>query len=238
MVKATKRKISLERYLIAGVITFLIFTLGLSLGFVIDQKRVTWIEETGKEQELNYKSLQLQYVYLNTLENNEKSCDVLSSTLKSTLITLSETLGDMENFKENTKLNEKEYRALLRKFTIDNLNYWLFAEKSKKSCDMDAVSILYFFSRENCKICPNQGVILSYFKNLLDDDLLIFPIDVDLKENEPIISLLESVYSINSYPTIIIEETPYRRVVSKDKMGRIICELYKTEHKECKDYLE
>ena len=238
MVKPTKRKISLERYIIAGVITFLIFTLGLSLGFVIDQKRVTWIEETSKKQELDYKSLQLQYLYLNTLENNEKSCAVLSSTLKSTLITLSETLGDIDDFKEDTKLNEEEYKALLRKFTIDNLNYWLFAEKSKKLCDMDAVSILYFFSRENCKICPNQGVILSYFKTLLEDDLLIFPIDTDLKENEPIISLLESVYDVESYPTLIIEEIPYRRIVPKDEMGKIICKLYKTDHKDCEDYPE
>lgn len=238
MVKQTKRKISSERYLIAGIITFLIFTLGLSLGFVIDQKRVTWIEETSKEQELDYKSLQLQYLYLNTLENNEKSCDILSGALKSTLITLSETLEDIEDFKENTKLNRWEYEVLLRKFTIDNLNYWLFAEKSKKLCDMDAVSILYFFSRENCKICPNQGVLLSYFKTILEDDLLIFPIDSDLKKDEPIISLLESVYDVESYPTLIIEDTPYRRIVPKEELGRIICKLYKIEHKDCEYYLE
>ena len=103
MVKLTKRRISLERYVIAGVITFLIFTLGLSLGFVLDQKRVSWIEEKSNQQELDYKSLQLQYLYLNTLENTEKSCDVLRSTLQSTLITLSETLEDLEEFKEETK---------------------------------------------------------------------------------------------------------------------------------------
>ena len=238
MVKPTKRKISLERYMIAGVITFLIFILGLSLGFVLDQKRVSWIEETSKKQELDYKSLQLQYLYLNTLENTKKSCDVLSSTLRSTLVTLCETLEDLESFKEETKLNKKEYRALLRKFTIENLNYWLFAEKSKKLCNVDAVSILYFFSRDYCKICPNQGVILSYFKGLFGEDILIFPIDADLKEDEPIIALLESVYTVESYPTIVIEEIPYRRIVPKDEMGKIICRLYRTEHKDCEDYLE
>ena len=237
MVKQTKRIISSERYIIAGVITFLIFALGLSLGFVLDQKRVTWIEETSEKQELDYKSLQLQYLYLNTLENNEKSCAVLSSTLKSTLITLSETLGDIEEFKEDTKLNKNEYKALLRKFTIDNLNYWLFAEKSKKSCDMDAVSVLYFFSRNNCNICPNQGIILSYFKGIFDEDLLIFPIDADLKEEEPIISLLEAVYDVGSYPTLIIDERPYRRIVPKDELGKIICKLYKKEHLDCEKYL-
>ena len=237
MVKPTKRRISLERYIVAGVLTFLIFTLGLSLGFILDYKRMAWVEETGKGQELNYKSLQLQYLYLNTLENTEKSCDVLSNTLKSTLVTLSETLDDLEEFKKDTKINKKEYSALLRKFTIDNLNYWLFAEKSKKSCNVDTVSILYFFSRENCKICPNQGVILSYFKNIFGENLLIFPIDVDLKKDEPIISLLESVYDVTSYPTIVIDETPFRRIVSKDELGNIICGRYKTEHTDCEKYL-
>ena len=73
MVKQTKRSISLERYIIAGVITFLIFTLGLSLGFVLDQKRVSWIEETSNEQELDYKSLQLQYL-LRKLDIHIKKC--------------------------------------------------------------------------------------------------------------------------------------------------------------------
>ena len=232
-----KRKISIERYLIAGIITFLIFSLGLTLGFVLDYKRVSWIEETSKEQELSYQSLQLQYLYLNTLEDTKKSCDVLSTTLQSTLITLSETLGALERFKEDTKLNEKAYKALLRKFTIDNLNYWLFAEKSKKSCDMDAVSILYFFSGEDCDICPNQGIVLSYFKRIFEEDLLIFPIDTDLKEEEPIIGTLESVYNIQSYPTIVIEDAPYRRIVPKEELGRIICNLYKTPPKDCENYL-
>ena len=99
------------------------------------------------------------------------------------------------------------------------------------------LSILYFFSREFCKICPNQGVILSYFKEIFDEDILIFPIDADLKEDEPIISLLESVYDIVAYPTIIIDETAYRRIVPKDELGKIICELYKTEHPDCEKYL-
>jgi hypothetical protein len=237
MVTTTKRRVSLERYVVAGIITFLIFILGLSLGFILDYKRVTWIEETSKEQELDYKSLQLQYLYLNTLENTEKSCDVLSNTLRSTLITLSETLNDLEEFKKNTKLNKKEYKVLLRKFTIENLNYWLFAEKSKKSCNMNAISILYFFSRDNCDICPNQGIVLSYFKSIFGEDLLIFPIDTDLKEEEPIISLLESVYDVTSYPTLIIEEKPYRMIVPRDELGKIICNLYKTERSDCERYL-
>ena len=236
MVTPTKRSVSLERYMIAGIITFLIFILGLSLGFILDQKRVTWIEETSKEQELDYKSLQLQYLYLTTLEDTKKGCDVLGTTLRSTLITLGETLDDLNNFKEDTKLNKREYRALLRKFTIDNLNYWLFAEKSKRSCDMDAVSVLYFFSRDNCDICPNQGIILSYFKGIFGEDLLVFPIDTDLKGEEPIISLLESVYDVDSYPTLIIEETPYRRIVPRDELGKIICKLYKTERQDCERY--
>ena len=236
--KPINRRISIERYIIAGTITLLIFALGLSLGFVLDHKRITWIEEQSKAQELDYQSLQLQYLYLNTIEDTEKSCHILSNTLQTTLITLSETLEDLEKFEKNTKLNKKEYKALLRKFTIDNLKYWLFAEKSKKQCNMDAVTLLYFFSRENCPICPNQGMILSYFKTLLGEDLLVFPIDVDLKHTEPLIGLLESIHDIQLYPTIVIEDTPYSRVVEKEELGKLICNSYRTPSNHCEEYLE
>ncbi|MBC8444027.1 hypothetical protein H8D83_00425 [Candidatus Woesearchaeota archaeon] len=236
--KLIERKISIERYIIAGTITLLIFALGLSMGFVLDYKRITWIEEQSKAQELDYQSLQLQYLYLNTIDDTEKSCHILGNTLQTTLITLSETLEDLEKFEKDTKLNKKEYNTLLRKFTINNLKYWLFAEKSKKLCNMDAVTLLYFFSRENCPICPNQGMVLSYFKTLLGEDLLVFPIDVDLKQNEPIIQLLESIYNIQSYPTIVIEDITYSRVVEKEELGKIICNIYNSPNNHCDKYLE
>jgi hypothetical protein len=221
--------------MVAGVITLLIFSLGITLGFVIDSKRVAWAEKSGSTSSLDYESLQLQYLYLNTLEGSDKHCEVLSTALSGTLVALSSTIEDIERFKESTHINGREYDFLLRKFTVDNLKYWLFSEKSKKICDMDAVSILYFFSREDCDICPNQGVILSYFKRLFDKDLLIFPIDVDI--DEPIIDILKSVYNISSYPSLVIEDNKFDRIVYKQELGEIICDKYKDYGTECSSYV-
>ena len=238
MVKKIERKVSMERYLVAGIITLLIFSLGITLGFVLDQKRLTWAEEKSSLQKLSYESLQLQYLYLDTLEDNEKSCGVLQTALTNTLIDLGETLNNLEYYRDETKINKNDYNYLLRRFTIDNLKYWLFAKKSKELCDTDNVLILYFFSREDCDICPNQGIILSYFKELFQEDLLIFPIDIDLRDEEPIISLIESVYNIESYPSIVIEDVTHSRVVNKEELGKIICGFYKTPHKSCEKYLK
>ena len=58
-----KRKINFRRYIIAGIITFLVFSLGILLGFIMDFERLDYLEKTSKTQDLNYKSLQLQYLF-------------------------------------------------------------------------------------------------------------------------------------------------------------------------------
>jgi len=229
-----KRKISRGKYILAGVLTILIFSLGITLGVIVDNYRVQYIEDVSRQQEAEYKSLQFQYLYLTSLEQAGESCPVLSATLEKTVTDLSSSLNKFLEYEKETKLNEKDYEFAARSYLLDNLRYWLFAQKSKEKCGLDIVNILYFYS-EGCTICPNQGIILSYYKKIFGEKLLIFPINVDL-DNEPMIDILIKNFDITTYPTLIIEGEKYEGVMRKDPLGELICSSLENAN-ECKKTL-
>ena len=107
------------------------------------------------------------------------------------------------------------------------MKYWLFAQKAKKTCNSEFTTILYFYS-DNCPTCPDQGVILSYFKRKLENKLLVFPININLEEQEYIIRILKSQNNVtnNKLPVIVIGNKTYQGVVSKKELGKILCELF------------
>jgi len=226
------RKISKDKYIVAGVITLLIFTLGITLGFIIDDHRYNFIEEVNQEQDVDYMSLQLQFLYLNSFSNYD-NCPILSTTLKETIKDLSESLNEVIAYEESKELSSNRKTLTTRRYLLDNLRYWLLAWESKSKCDLDIVPILYFYSKD-CPSCPTQGTILSYYKDIFDEKLLVFPINLDLREDEPMVEMVMSQFNIGKYPTLIVDNKKYEGVIKKERLGEIICEsLDDSEH--CND---
>ena len=222
----THRTFSKDKYLLAGIITFLIFALGLTLGLIIDEKRYSLIEEVNMEQEAKYLSLQVQYLYLNSFRSYNNSCPVLSATLKETVQDLSDTLSEVIAYEEEEKVTDKRKEVVMRRYTLDNLRYWLLAQEGKKECHLDLVTILYFYSSD-CPSCPNQGTILTFFKKQFGEKVLIFPINLDFRSKEPMIEIAMAQFNVTKYPTIVIDDKKYEGVIKKEELEPIICKSLK-----------
>ncbi len=223
------RTISKGKYLLAGLITFLIFSLGMTLGVIIDNARLKTMQYQTEKQEIDFESLQFQYLFLTSLDEEGESCSALQTTLDKSVAELGKTLDKFVAYKMDSKINKKSYMLIGRKYLLDNLQYWFFARKSKLRCDSDVVNLLYFYSEEYCPACSDQGVLLTYFKKLYGEKLLVFPIDVDFEENEPLIAIMKSRYNIEGYPTLVIENTKYSGIRYKEELAELICSSFKNE---------
>jgi thiol-disulfide isomerase/thioredoxin len=221
------RKISKEKYFTAGVITLLIFTLGLTLGFIIEDHRYNLIEEVNMEQDVKYLSVQLQYLYLNAF-SNYNNCPILATTLRETIEDLSDSLSEVIEFEENQDVSDLRKKIVMRRYVLDNLRYWLLAQESKEKCNLNIVPILYFYSTD-CPSCPNQGTILTYYKKLFQEQVLVFPINLDFQSEEPMVEIMTSQFNVTKYPTLIISNKKYEGVVKRDELKEIICSSLDSE---------
>jgi hypothetical protein len=219
--KTPWRKISIDKYIIAGIITFLIFSLGLTLGLVIENQRYDVIEKVNQEQETKYLSLQLQYIYLSTF-SNYNNCPILATTLKGTITDLSNSLSNLISFEEDSDEQSNQKKIVQRRYILDNLRYWLLARESKQKCNLEIVPILYFYTKD-CPSCPNQGTILTYYKKIFGEQVLVFPINLDLRNEEPMVEIVMNQFNITKYPSLIIDNKKYEGVVRNEQLNEIIC---------------
>lgn len=219
------RKISKDKYVIAGIITFLIFSLGLTLGFILEDHRYNLIEEVNMKQNVKFLSIQLQYQFLNSF-SNYNDCAVLDTTLSEAVKELDDSLKVVIDYEENNEAATERKILVQRRYVIDNLRYWLTARESKEKCDLDIVSIIYFSSKE-CASCPVQGTILTYYKKIFGEKVLVFPINLDLREEEPMVEIIRSHFNVTKYPTLIIDNKKYEGVIKSEQMKEIICSSLK-----------
>ena len=217
-----RRPLSKDKYIAAAVITLCIFLLGLFLGFVIEEKRVNYIQEQGKEQKLTFESLQLQYMFVDQL-SQENNCEAISKTFDISVKDLEGARIRLEKFDENAKISKDEFDMLKKDYTIAQLRYWLLAKKAKALCNLDLTTIIYFYSTDKvCPDCEDQAFILTYLKQLFGQKLLIFSLDANF-EKESMIDLLKSTYSINKYPSLVFDEKKFEGLTSKEKLIEEIC---------------
>ncbi len=234
----TFRKISTDKYVLAGIITFLIFSLGLTLGMIIDDHRYNLVDEINMEQEVKYLSLQSQYLYLNAF-SNYNNCPIISTALKETIKDLSDSLSEVIAYEEEDKeTSDKRKQIIMRRYLLDNLRYWLLATENKQKCSLNIAPILYFYSTE-CPSCPNQGTILTYYKKVFGEEVLVFPINLDFQTEEPLVEIVMNQFNITKQPTLIIDDKKYEGVVGKDQLLTLVCNsLKESEHCPQKGSLE
>ena len=64
---------------------------------------------------------------------------------------------------------------------------------------------------------------MTYFKNLFGEKVLIFPINLDLRQQEPMVEIAMSQFNVTRYPTLVIDEQKYEGVMKKEELQGIIC---------------
>ncbi|MCD6590174.1 hypothetical protein J7K74_03245 [Candidatus Woesearchaeota archaeon] len=234
-----EKSLLIYRYVFAGFVALIIFSLGLLLGILLDLSRARWAQEVLDEQQSNLVSLNLQNQLIMLLKNNKtENCESLQALLTNAVLDLNKALDKLLEYRENARIDPDKSRIIERQYLLANIRYWIIARQYKAECRPgDLVTILYFFNMD-CKKCPDQGVILTYYKKLFGERLLVFPINTDLIKIEPSIKILESYYNIGAYPSIVIEDKTYVGIVDKDTLGRLICESFLEPQPECEEILK
>ena len=224
-----QRKISSKTYLLALVLTSFVFLIGFLVGYTLTSERTGYLEDIAYKQKLDYESLQLQSLYLD-LNANNASCSIFNDILETSLNDVGNAQAKIDLYIKESK--EGSYTELKRDYLLAQVRYWLLNERIKNSCDAEHVSVLYFYSNEECVECGGQGTVLSYLKEKLKDRLLVFSIDADFS-GEPMINVLKQTYNITEIPSIVVEDQVFSGLIGKNDLTSEICESYEIKPMFC-----
>ncbi|MCA9486223.1 MAG: hypothetical protein H6500_00420 [Candidatus Woesearchaeota archaeon] len=223
------RKINLLRHLSVFLLSILIFTLGIFIGGDVEELRVQSLYTQLQEQDLAYQNVVTEGNFLDYLVSQREagdptiSCEKLKGSYYTSLSTLEDSRIKLENYINSAKVKDEEYARLKSHYSNVQINYWILAKRISKLCDSSLHTILYFYGDEKiCPECEDQGVHLSYVKEKLEDEILIF--SLDSQKGGPI-SLLGQEYSLSSenLPLLVIDDETYS-FKTNDEVFSILCE--------------
>lgn len=216
------REISASKYVIAFIITLIIFLLGTAIGFFVEEKRINYIQNAAERQQHEFESLQLQYQYINKLKD-EENCPAVLEAFKYNIESLEKSRERLEGYEEDAQITKDNIKDIKRRYVLAQVRFWLLAKDTKHICKTNFTDILYFYgTKEDCPECESQAMVLNNLKNIFNEDLLIFAFDGEL-ENEPLITLIKETYEIQEYPKLIINGKAYDDFVTRDELVNIIC---------------
>lgn len=208
-------------YLVAFLITALIFATALYASNYFNSKRVAEIQATQDNISIDILSLETQFDLL-----AEHACQDISenSVLSSELQPLAQRLSYLES---QTGVNEEELLRLKRYYSLLQIkDLLLMQEVARKCSNIKPVFILYFYSnRGDCEDCEEQGYVLTGLSQKYPQ-LRIYSFDYNLG-----LSALRTLTDINDVenqlPALVINGKTYYGLRTMEDIETIAPELLK-----------
>ena len=197
--KMVKEKVNWRVYITAGVITLIIFSLGVGIGYLISNSKYDIMKYDLESLQLRQRDIELEILLINSI--GTKSCDTLNYEIRKTA-TESTELGQKVTYYDNEIIKDPQFYAMKRQYIINLIQLWSYWEMFKKNCNSSVNTVLYFYSIKNCSDCQAQGFVLSFLKEKNPDKIMIFALDKD--EDLYSLNLIKNIYNVTDAPTLII----------------------------------
>ena len=206
-------------YLVAGIVSLVIFILGFLLGFTILDMQLEDLRMEMDKNELELRNIQLELLFLDML-GNETFCPYLKERINH----IDRKTWELGNKLVNPEgLNEKYFDIIKRRYSISLIEDWLFSKELSERCETERINVLYFFELDS-DTCQAQGYVLDYMVEKDEEDALhIFAIDRNL--DEPIIQLMVQNYNITKAPTIVVNGEKHEGLKNNEELTSIFCDV-------------
>ena len=203
-----------------ALITLVVFFAGIGLGLMIGGEKVSSLERTVAELNSDISDIELHFLFMDVMSENVPCNYFLNEAER--LGSITDEMGrEVERYEQSDRLRDKDFVELKQRYTSMLMRNWLTLEKIKLSCDSEYITILYFYDRNNCDRCEEQGLILSNLKDKLGRDVMVFAIDAGI--NMRMVEGLKESYDIETYPTLIVNGNKYTGYHNQQETRELVC---------------
>ena len=211
-----ERKTSVKKYLLAFVLTLLIFSGGIMIGILFENARLSSAEQITLQEKVSLRSLQLQQNYI---ELGVADCKTLNAILENNINELGKKVGIIIEYEKKALFNQEKFNLQLQDYFLTEIQFYFLTKEINKKCPQNNVKILYFYDENKD---DTQGDILAYLKKRFGGKLLIFSLNSQFSQ-EPMIGTLLTYYNITQYPAVVIEEEVYQGHRTVEQLMEDIC---------------
>lgn len=191
-----KRKIDWARYIVTFVITAAIFGTVLYVSQVATSKRINEIKSIQDKIAVDLLSSETQF---SLLASGAGCSEDGNSILAPEIEKLGERLSYME---EQLGTDNNDVIGLKKYYSLLQIKDYLLTKELSEKCNFKPVTIIYFYSNEDCDECTRQGYVLTALREKYPT-LRVYAFDANLDLSA--IKTLQTVTKApESVPSLII----------------------------------
>lgn len=207
-------------YLVAFLITALIFATAVYASNYFNSRRIAEIQATQDNISIDILSIETQFDLL-----TEHSCADIAenSVLSDELRPLGARLAYLES---QPNVNQEELARLKRYYSLLEIKDYLLMREVTAKCNLKPVFILYFYSNQgDCPECENQGYALTGLSQKYPF-IRIYSFDYNL--GLPALQTLLDINDVeNNLPALVIKNKVYYGLKTVEDIETILPELAK-----------
>lgn len=192
-------------FLYALVITFVVFNIGIFMGYMLESSRISKVNDFYLESEMELLDQRIQKEALDMMELN---CDLLIKENIDFADRIFEDALKIQKIEGANRLNN-EIDFQHKRYDLLRTLFWINSIRIKQKCNADYHNLVYFYDYKAPSL--EQRAEQKFFSNLLfeikkekQDKVMLIPIAGD--NDLPSISLLLDKYNIKELPAILIDE--------------------------------
>jgi len=187
------------------IIAIVIFLVGFSLGFLLENYRLNKVIDNYRANEIEALDLKLQNYYYQIMDSS--SCD---SAIEQNFIFADKLYLEgleIEKFEEINQISD-EMKTEKKRYVLLKTELWLNTILLNDKCQGDFDTVVYLYSSETGQVkgAEQEAIsnVLHELKENKGDKIILLPIAGDLDLG--IVNLQKDIYNISYLPSIIINE--------------------------------
>ncbi|MBU0459326.1 MAG: hypothetical protein KKH52_00880 [Nanoarchaeota archaeon] len=224
-----QRKVSVKKYLIAFILTLIIFAGGITIGIWIEDVRLGYSEQVILSEKVNLRSLQLQQNYI---DSGLADCNTLNQILENNINDLGKKMAELINYEKRSVFNQDEFNLQLQDYFLTEIQFMLLSQEVDQKCAKDSVKIIYFYDES---AHDTQGDILDYLKKLFKEKIMVFSFNSAFKQ-EPMIGILLSSHGIKQFPSVVVEDQVFQDHQAVEELMEAICNQFTDLPEQCQEF--
>lgn len=211
-----ERKISVKKYLLAFILTLLVFGGGVILGFAIENARLEDTRQITLEEKVSLRSLQLQQNYI---ESGLADCKALNRVLEANIAELGRKIAIIIDYDKRAVFSQEEFELQLRDYFLTEIQFLLVSNEIDQKCSKDSLKVIYFYDENEF---DTQGDILDYLKKLFGSKIMVFSFNSAFTQ-EPMIGILLESYHLQEFPSVVVENQVFQGHTNVEVLRETIC---------------
>jgi len=208
-----RRGLTARIYFFAFVISALLFTVGIVLGWHMGSAAVAGL--SGEMDELRWEEQSLELLLLMDSSNDSViSCSFYGTEL-GRFIYETEQFGDKLAYLEGKKGKlDPEVMALKSDYASMQLRNYFLHKRMEEKCGSWRIPVIYFYSNIDYDPAEDEAPVFSAVEG--DYEFIVYHFDVNA--DSPVVRALIDSYGVREHPTLVVAGEKHEGFVSEQEL--------------------